>query len=134
MKLKPKITIAEQSADYVITLKKNQRNLYSSVEQLFKEAISKGFEGFQHSTYKTEDSLHGRDETRHYLMLSNINQLIDTEQKWSKLNSIGMVEYIRIINGKTIILVVCPIMPNNWLNLYHFYYVRHRRCSRLGRY
>ena len=31
--------IAEQSGDYVITLKKNQSSLYERVEELFKQAI-----------------------------------------------------------------------------------------------
>ncbi len=44
--------ITQQSADYVITLKKNQGNLYESVEELFKTGISTGFEGIEHSTYK----------------------------------------------------------------------------------
>ncbi len=46
--------ITQQNADYVISLKKNQGNLYESVEQLFKSGISRGFQEFQHSIYKTE--------------------------------------------------------------------------------
>jgi predicted transposase YbfD/YdcC len=38
--------ITEQNADYVISLKKNQGNLYESVEQLFKLGISTGFKEF----------------------------------------------------------------------------------------
>jgi hypothetical protein len=38
--------ITEQNADYVISLKKNQGNLYESVEQLFKLGISTGFQEF----------------------------------------------------------------------------------------
>lgn len=93
--------IAEQDADYIITLKKNQGNLYKNVKQLFKEAIRTGFKGFQHSNYKTQGSAHGREEIRHYLMLSNIQSRIDPQQKWAKLNSVGMVEYVRTIDGKT---------------------------------
>jgi predicted transposase YbfD/YdcC len=37
--------ITQQDADYVITLKKNQGNLYDEVEKLFKSGISTGFEG-----------------------------------------------------------------------------------------
>jgi predicted transposase YbfD/YdcC len=46
--------ITQQNADYVITLKKNQGNLYESVEQLLKSGISTGFQELQHSTYKPE--------------------------------------------------------------------------------
>ncbi|MCF2151865.1 ISAs1 family transposase [Desmonostoc muscorum LEGE 12446] len=93
--------ITQQSADYVITLKKNQNNLYESVESLFRIAISKGFEGIEHSTYKTEDKGHGREEVRHYLMLSEIQKQLDPESVWSNFNSIGMVESVRKVDGKT---------------------------------
>jgi predicted transposase YbfD/YdcC len=61
--------ITQQKADYVITLKKNQGNLYDEVEKLFKAGVSTGFQDFQHSTYKTEEYGHGRHEIRHYAML-----------------------------------------------------------------
>jgi len=93
--------ITEQSADYVITLKKNQGNLYDSVESLFKTAISKGFEGIEYSTYKTQDKGHGREEIRHYVMLSGIQKQLDPESVWSNFNSVGMVESVRKLDGKT---------------------------------
>jgi predicted transposase YbfD/YdcC len=94
-------TIAQKQADYVITLKKNQGNLYKSVEQLFKEAISKRFEGFSSSSHTTEDSEHGRKEIRQYLMLSNISHRIENSENWENLKSIGMVESVRTVNNKT---------------------------------
>ncbi|WP_292869059.1 hypothetical protein [Nostoc sp. LPT] len=36
-----------------MTLKKNQGNLYDEVEKLFQSGT--GFQGIQHSTYKTEN-------------------------------------------------------------------------------
>lgn len=107
--------IVEQDADYIITLKKNQGNLYKNVEELFKEVIRTGFKGFEHSNYKTQGSAHSREEIRHYLMLSNIQSHIDPQQKWAKLNSVGMVEYVRTINGKTTVETRYYIssLPNN---------------------
>lgn len=64
-------------------------------------AISKGFEGFKHSEFHTNESEHGREEIRHYLMLSDIEEKIDPDKKWVNLQSVGMVEYIRKVNGKT---------------------------------
>ena len=93
--------IIEQGGDYVITLKKNQSSLYKQVEELFKEAIKKSFEGFTHSCYHTKEHSHGRDEIRHYLMLSNISARIDPKSKWDSLQSIGLVEAVRIVDGKT---------------------------------
>ncbi|MEH2003576.1 MAG: ISAs1 family transposase [Nostoc sp.] len=93
--------IVQQEADYVITLKKNQGNLYDEVEKLIDEGIRTGFQGLKHSTYKTEEFGHGRHEIRHYLMLSNIQEKLDPDSVWAKLNSIGMVESVRELDGKT---------------------------------
>ncbi|QJB46138.1 ISAs1-like element ISAsp2 family transposase [Dolichospermum flos-aquae] len=94
-------SIAEKSGEYIIALKKNQGNLYKNVEEIFKEAIFKGFEGFKYSEFHTKEDKHGREEIRHYLMLSDIEERIDTDKKWVNLQSVGMVEYIRKVNGKT---------------------------------
>jgi len=94
-------SITQKQGDYIITLKKNQNNLYKSVEQLFREAIATGFQGFNHSDYHTREENHGREEIRHYLMLSDIADKIDQNQKWANLKSVGMVESIRTVNGKT---------------------------------
>ena len=93
--------IADQDADYIIALKKNQGNLYKNVDQLFKEAISNGFEGIEHSAYHTREQAHGREEIRHYLMLNNVDSRVDPSRKWSKLKSIGLVESVRTVDGKT---------------------------------
>lgn len=93
--------IVQQDADYVITLKKNQSNLYDEVEELITEGIRTGFQGLKHSTYKTEEFGHGRHEIRDYLMLSNIGEKLDPDSVWTKLNSIGMVESVRKLDGET---------------------------------
>jgi predicted transposase YbfD/YdcC len=69
-------SIVEKSWEYIIALKKNQGNLYKNVEEIFKQAISKGFEGFKHSEFHTKQEEHGREEIRHYLMLSDIKERI----------------------------------------------------------
>ncbi|WP_414620518.1 ISAs1 family transposase [Calothrix sp. CCY 0018] len=93
--------ISQKDGDYIISLKKNQKSLYESTELLFKEAISKRNKGEYASHYSTRELGHGREEIRNYLMLSNISNRIDSDHKWSKLNSIGMVESVRTENGKT---------------------------------
>ena len=93
--------ITQQNADYVISLKKNQGNLYESVEELFKSGISTSFQEFQHSTYKTQETGHGRHEIRNYVMLSGIQSRLDPDSVWSNFNSIGMVESVRQVDGKT---------------------------------
>jgi predicted transposase YbfD/YdcC len=93
--------ISQKQGDYIIGLKKNQKNLYESVESLFKEAISKRNKGLSASNYSTRELGHGREEIRNYLMLSDISHQIDPDHKWNKLNSIGMIESVRTENGKT---------------------------------
>lgn len=93
--------ISEQDADYIITLKKNQWQLYKNVEQLFSEAIHAGFPGLQNNDYHTREQGHGRSEIRHYLMLTDIQERVDPTGKWPKLKSVGLVESVRTVNGKT---------------------------------
>ncbi|MHC5763735.1 ISAs1 family transposase [Nostoc sp.] len=93
--------ITQQNADYVITLKKNQGHLYDEVEKLFKSGISTNFQAVKHSTYKTEEKGHGRHEIRQYVMLSQIQSRLDPDSVWSNFNSVGMIESVRSLDGKT---------------------------------
>ena len=68
---------------------------------LFKETISKRDKSSNVRYYSTRELSHGREEIRNYLMLSDVSHRIDPDNKWNKLNSIGMVESVRIKNGKT---------------------------------
>ena len=93
--------IIEKSADYVIALKQNQGNLCKEVEQIFKQAIGGKFEGFKASSHRTREFNKGREEIREYLIISDVKALIKSSEKWVNLESIGLVESVRIINGKT---------------------------------
>ena len=48
-------------------------------------------------------------------MLSDIKELIDPDNQWEKLHSIGMIESVRIVQGKTTIETRYYIssLPNN---------------------
>ena len=93
--------IVQKQADYVIAVKLNQKNLYEDIEYLFKKAIIQRFEGFKASTYSTKEFAHGREEIRHYIVINEIADIIDPDKKWSNLQSIGMVESVRTVDGKT---------------------------------
>ena len=93
--------IAQQEADYVITLKKNQGSLYKRVEALFSEALRSKYQGFTHSTNRLSESNHDREETRYCVMLSNIQHQIDPEGEWQNLQSIGRADVMRTVKGKT---------------------------------
>lgn len=107
--------IVEQDGDYVISLKKNQNSLYGRVENLFKEAMNNRFQGIEYSEIRRDESGHGRHEIRQCVMLSNIQDMIDPEGKWSKLTSVGMINSWRTENEKTTLETRYFIssLPNN---------------------
>jgi predicted transposase YbfD/YdcC len=93
--------IVEKDADYVIAVKKNQPSLYKQIEQVFKQAIKTEGKDLKMSAFSSKEINRGREEIRNYLMLTDVTELIDPLQKWEKLNSIGMVESVRVVNEKT---------------------------------
>ncbi len=94
--------IVAQDADYVMTLKQNQSSLYERVEDVFKQALINGYQGYTYSNYRLSAQEHDRSETRYYEILSNIQELVDPEGKWEKLNSVARVDYLRVkANGKS---------------------------------
>ncbi len=107
--------IAGQQADYVITLKKNQGSLYKRVEALFSEALRNKYQGFIHSIERRSEESHSREETRYCVMLSNVQKQIDPEGEWQNLQSIGRLDLMRTVNGKTKIETRYFIssLPNN---------------------
>ncbi|WP_144875652.1 ISAs1 family transposase, partial [Hyella patelloides] len=57
---------------------------------------------YQYSSYSLNNSGHGRTEKRDYQVLNNISEMVDSEKKWSNLNSVIRVEYLRQLkNGKS---------------------------------
>jgi len=87
--------IANQKADYLITLKKNQSGLYKRVDELFKLALSDNKNEQFSDNYSVCESGHGRTEQRHYHVLNDIRELVDSSNKWSNFNSAIRVEYYR---------------------------------------
>ena len=65
------------------------------VEKLFDKAIVNQFQGLTMSEYRQSQTVHGREETRYYQMLSNITHEIDPDGEWKHVNSIGYVDYLR---------------------------------------
>jgi predicted transposase YbfD/YdcC len=93
-------TIIAEGADYVLALKKNQGNLHEDVTQLFTAARKQDFKNIEHQFHSTVEKGHGRSERRSYWVMGNTEYLIGAEN-WVGLQSIGMVESERKINGKT---------------------------------
>ena len=93
--------IVEKDADYVIAVKKNQPTLYEQIKQLFKQAIETHGEDLSMSSFSSREMNRGREEIRNYLMITDVVERIDPLRKWKKLTSIGMVESVRVVDGKT---------------------------------
>lgn len=63
-------------------------------------ALKTGFSGINYSYHKSYDVEHGRQETRQYWVVTEIDFLTN-KADWPKLTSLIMVKSQRIIGGKT---------------------------------
>jgi predicted transposase YbfD/YdcC len=66
-------------------------------------------------TYSTREKNHVREEIRNYLMLSDITKKLDPNHEWANINSIGMFESVRTLNGKTTVEIrycICSFNKN----------------------
>ncbi len=87
--------IIDKGADYLITLKKNQGGVYERVEQLFKPLTLNELTGVKKSEYRQSQVVKGREETRFYQVINNVNNLVDQKNEWANLSSVIMVDYLR---------------------------------------
>lgn len=87
--------IIAQQADYVLTVKGNQGSLFQEAQTCFTVPLS---ETVQY--YETEDTAHGRAETRRYWVTEQLPAPLRKVQ-WKGLRSMGKVEATRTVNGKT---------------------------------
>jgi predicted transposase YbfD/YdcC len=87
----------ERRADYVLTLKENQRSTYADVEQRFAYAERKDFgvdyrgEPFMHDTHRTVDGDHGRIETRTVTALDASAWFHERHPDWPSVKSVVRV-------------------------------------------
>lgn len=82
--------IKEAHGDYVLALKKNQKNFYDDVKDYLNDPnILKEIENYYEETEKS----HSKIITRKYYMTSNIKWL-NNKDKWDKLKSIGVEKKI----------------------------------------
>jgi predicted transposase YbfD/YdcC len=102
--------IVEADADYVLALKGNQEKVHEEVKSFLDATLDeknrKRPQGAQIAKevqtlkeYETVEKDHGRIETRRYYQSDHLDWFADKE-KWEGLNSVGMVESLREINGE----------------------------------
>jgi len=93
--------IIDKGADYVLSLKENQPNLYRDVVSIFERGEQSQYKNMIHKQQVEKTKGHGRIETRRYTLI------VPREQElfglpWPHLRGLGMVEATRKtkINGK----------------------------------
>lgn len=103
--------IIESDADYVLALKGNQETVHQEVKDFLDQALAETQKprprGAKLSpaaaglaALETVEKDHGRLETRRYYQSSQMAWFADLEQ-WEGLKSVGMVEAMREVDGKT---------------------------------
>lgn len=92
--------IRQKKADYVIALKKNQKQLSESVAEYLTSVREERTYGFAVSTHQTIEKDHGRIEKRHYWQ-ADAPGFLPEKELWQDLRSVGLVETTRELNGKT---------------------------------
>lgn len=103
--------IIEADADYVLALKGNQETVHAEVKSFLDAALveqqtprPKGAELSQAAatlaSLETVEKDHGRFEIRRYYQSEQLDWFAD-RLKWEGLRSVGMVESLREVDGKT---------------------------------
>jgi predicted transposase YbfD/YdcC len=91
--------IIELQADYVLALKGNQDTLHQAVIDYVDEQSKDGFAHAKGRQHMTEETAHGRDETRCYLHMP-VPQTLQGLELWKGLKSIGVVVSACVRDGK----------------------------------
>jgi len=90
-------TIIDHNAHYTLAVKGNQEYLYADIVATFADLREQADQSLH--THTTCEKGHGRLETRQYWVTDRLDKL-RTVDAWPGLQSIGMVESERVINGK----------------------------------
>ena len=95
-------TIIAAQADYVLSVKENQGNLFEDISVLFAVDQVQNFKYASFEYQKTTNKGHGRIDVRECWSTSNPEylNLIRNVQNWTGLKSIAMVVCTRIIDHK----------------------------------
>jgi predicted transposase YbfD/YdcC len=94
--------IMKKQADYVLTLKENQGNLFQEVQDFFLAAETHHFQNDAIRYGETATHNHGRLEVRRHWITDDLSEFQQTAP-WTDLRLIGLVESERTVGGKTTI-------------------------------
>lgn len=95
--------IIDVGADYLLSVKDNQKTLHQEIAWLFEYDQKKGFKDAPYDYAETTNKGHGRIETRECWSISDTEyiQNLKGASKWKGLKSIAMVRSTRITSKKT---------------------------------
>jgi predicted transposase YbfD/YdcC len=91
--------IVAAGGDYVLSVKDNQPNLLADIQETITEVLESGREGVEYQTYETTNKEHGREETRSYLLVTDLDK-IRNRTEWADLKVVGMYTSTRRVAGK----------------------------------
>ena len=91
--------ILDGKGNYVLCVKENQPTLYQAIEDYFNNCLENDFAGMTYRFCQTEETGHGREETRYYHLCRVPANLADAA-RWPGLKAIGMVISITMRDGK----------------------------------
>jgi len=91
--------IVKQEADYVLSLKENQGNLYEDVELLFQDLEKSQYSAYTFDYEKTVNKNHGRIETRECWTISDpeVLQHLRGYENWKNLTTVSRIRSQRQI-------------------------------------
>lgn len=92
--------VDKKKADYVFSLKKNQKNLHNNVKLFFQNQKENNFKEISFDYHESVDGDHGRIEIRKCWTTSDIDWL-QGKENWKNLETICMVERERQLHDKT---------------------------------
>ena len=94
--------IVEQEADYILALKKNQKDLYQETQATFEECLKSDFAQVDFDFAQTIEKSHGRIETRRCWVINDpqIIAYLDPQAKWTNFKSIILLQSQRRIGSK----------------------------------
>jgi predicted transposase YbfD/YdcC len=92
--------IRAKGGHYLLTVKGNQEQLLTDIQNCFEQACETDFVGLDHDTYIKEEKGHGRREERCYTIIRNPRG-IRNHDAWRDLCVIGMCGSERTVHGQT---------------------------------
>lgn len=91
--------IVESDADYCLAVKGNQPTLYQGLADFFAQHLENEFKRTKVRRHKTQERLHGREQTRHYYICPVPDDLPD-RSRWTQLRAIGLTISATLRDGQ----------------------------------